>query len=146
MKVLKTLFLWLAGTLIILQFIQIKIPPAPKAKAEDEINTSKEILTILKKSCYDCHSNQTKMPWYGNISPISLMVHSNIKNGRAWLNFSIFNKYDEAKKQKIFKGIVNALKIKMPPAEYLLIHKEARLTPKERKVLQNWAKSRIKDN
>ena len=129
-----------------LQFVQIKIPPAPKATPKDEIKAPKEVMSILKRSCYDCHSNHTKMPWYGNISPVSLMVHSNIKNGRAWLNFSIFNKYDEEKKQKIYKGIVSALKFKMPPPEYLLVHKDARLTPEERKLLQDWAKSKIKNN
>jgi len=132
--------------LLLLQFVQIKIPPAPKATPKDEIKAPKEVMSILKRSCYDCHSNHTKMPWYGNISPISLMVHSNIKNGRAWLNFSIFNKYDEEKKQKIYKGIVSALKFKMPPPEYLLVHKDARLTPDERKLLQDWAKSKIKNN
>ena len=132
--------------MLLLQFVQIKIPPAPKATPKDEIKAPKEVMSILKRSCYDCHSNHTKMPWYGNISPISLMVHSNIKNGRAWLNFSIFNKYDEEKKQKIYKGIISALKFKMPPPEYLLVHKDARLTPDERKLLQDWAKSKIKNN
>jgi len=138
--------LWSVGTLILLQFIQIDIPTPPKATLQDEIKAPKEVMTILKKSCYDCHSNNTKYPWYSNIAPISWQVHSNIKNGRAWMNFSIWTKYSEKKKQKFYKGIVDALNIKMPPAEYLLIHKDARLTPKERKMLQDWAKKYIKEN
>jgi hypothetical protein len=146
LKVLKQLFLWTFGTILLLQFVQIKVPPAPKATPQDEIKAPKEVMTLLKRSCYDCHSNHTKWPWYSNISPISIQVHSNVKNGRAWLNFSIWSKYSDKKKQKIYKGIVNALNIKMPPAEYLLIHKDARLSQKERKLLQDWAKSHIKED
>ncbi len=147
MKVLLNIVGWTLGVILLLQFIQIEIPNPPKATPKDEIKAPKEVMNILKKSCYDCHSNHTKMPWYGNIAPFSIAVHSNIKNGRAWLNFSIFNKYDENKKQKIYKGIVNALKIrKMPPPEYLWLHKDARLTQQEVKLLQDWAKKYIKED
>ena len=146
MKVLLNIIAWSVGLLLLLQFIQIDIPTPPKATAQDEIKAPKEVMAILKKSCYDCHSNNTKFPWYSDIAPISWQVHSNIKNGRAWMNFSIWNRYDEKKKQKFYKGIVDALNIKMPPAEYLLIHKEARLSPKERKLLQDWAQKYIKED
>ncbi len=147
MKTLLHIVGWTLGTVLVLQFVQIKIPPAPKATKADEIKAPKEVMEILKTSCYDCHSNETKMPWYGNISPMSIAVHSNIKNGRAWLNFSIFNKYDEKKKQKIYEGIVQTLKIKtMPPPEYLLFHKNARLTKEQEKILHDWAQSLIKED
>jgi len=145
LKVLKIMLLWLGATFLLLQFVQIKVPPPPKATPNDEIKAPKEIMALLKRSCYDCHSNHTKWPWYSKVSPISLQVNSNVKNGRNALNFSIWNKYDEAKKQKLYQKIVDALRIKMPPAEYMLIHKEARLTPQERKMLQDWAKSHIKE-
>jgi len=146
-KVLLTILGWSFAILLLLQFIQIEIPTPPKASPADQIKAPKKVMNILQKSCYDCHSNQTKMPWYGNISPISIGVHSNIKNGRAWLNFSIFNRYDEKKKQKIYKGIVESLKIqKMPPPEYLLFHKDARLTPQEIQLLQDWARKKIKED
>jgi hypothetical protein len=145
LKVLKIMLLWLGATFLLLQFVQIKVPPPPKATPDDEIKAPKEIMALLKRSCYDCHSNHTKWPWYSKVSPISLQVNSNVKNGRNALNFSIWNKYDEAKKQKLYQKIVDALRIKMPPAEYMLIHKEARLTPQERKMLQDWAKSHIKE-
>jgi len=146
LKVLLNIIAWSVGLLLLLQFIQIDIPTPPKATAQDEIKAPKEVMAILKKSCYDCHSNNTNFPWYSDIAPISWQVHSNIKNGRAWMNFSIWNRYDEKKKQKFYKGIVDALNIKMPPAEYLLIHKEARLSPKERKLLQDWAQKYIKED
>ena len=147
MKVLLNILGWSVGVLLLLQLIQIEIPKPPEATPADEIKAPKEVMSILKRSCYDCHSNYTRMPWYGNISPLSIGVHSNIKNGRKWLNFSIFNKYDEKKKQKIYKGIVDALNIrKMPPPEYLLFHKDARLNKKELQLLQDWASKFIKED
>jgi hypothetical protein len=137
---------WSLGTILLLQLIQIEVPAPPAATKEDEIKAPDEIMAILKKSCYDCHSNHTKYPWYSKVAPISWQVNSNIKNGRNWLNFSIWNRYSEEKKKKLYKGIVEAVKFKMPPAEYLLIHKEARLKPEERKMLQEWAKNQIKNN
>ena len=145
MKVLLNIIGWSVGVLLLLQFIQIKVPPAPKATPQDEIKAPKEVMSILKRSCYDCHSNHTKWPWYSDIAPISWQVHSNVKNGRAWMNFSIWSKYDEKKKQKFYKGIVKSVKFKMPPPEYLLIHKDAILSSKDKKVLQDWAKQFIKD-
>ena len=147
MKVLLNILGWSLGVVLLLQLIQIEIPKPPKATPADEIRATKEVTAILKTSCYDCHSNETNMPWYGNISPISIGVHSNIKNGRAWLNFSIFNKYEKKKKQKIYKGIVDSIKVqKMPPAEYLMFHKNAILMPTQSKMLQDWAKSKIKED
>jgi len=146
LKTIANIVVWSVGFLLLLQFVQIDIPTPPAATKQDEIIAPKEITSLLKTSCYDCHSNNTKYPWYGNIAPISWQVHSNIKNGRGWMNFSIWNKYDEKKKQKFYKGIVKSLKFKMPPAEYLLIHKDARLKPQERKLLQDWAKKYIKED
>lgn len=143
MKVLLQILGWGIAALLLLQFIQIKVPPAPKAQAADEIQAPKEVMKLLKTSCYDCHSNHTKWPWYSNIAPISWQVHSNVKNGRNWLNFSIWNRYTQKQKQKRYKQTVEALKFKMPPSEYLLIHKDARLTPQQRKVLQDWVQSKI---
>ena len=146
MKVLLNILGWGLGFLLLLQFIQIDIPNPPKASPQDEIKAPKEVMNILKRSCYDCHSNNTKMPWYGNIAPISWQVHENIKDGRAWMNFSIWNRYSEDKKQNFYKGIIKSIQFKMPPPEYTLIHKNAKLSTKDKKVLQAWAKKYIKED
>jgi len=99
-KTFKILLAWLFGTLILLQFIRVDVPPPPEASENDEVKAPKEVKTILKKACYDCHSNHTKWPWYSYISPVSIEINSNVKNGRAWLNFSIWNKYSEAEERK----------------------------------------------
>ena len=142
----KQLLFWTLGTFILLQAIQIDIPKPPKTIDSNlEIKAPEKIMTLLKTSCYDCHSYQTKMPWYGNISPISFEVKSHIKEGRMAVNFQEWGNYDEDKKQKIYKGIVKTINFQMPIPMYLSIHKDAKLNKKQRNSIKTWAKSFVKE-
>ncbi len=143
MKTLKILLAWLVAGLLLIQLIRIEVPNPPKAKPGDEIQAPPKVMAILKRSCYDCHSNHTEWPWYSDIAPISFEVRSHVKNGRNWLNFSIWNQYDEEKKEKLYKGIAKSIDWKMPPPDYLWVHKEARLSPEERKLVKEWAMSQL---
>jgi len=143
---LKSIFKWLLGTLIVLQIIQIQIPSVPThIDPKDEIKAPKEIMGMLKTSCYDCHSYQTTMPWYGHIAPISWEVKSHVKFGRKTFNFQEWQKYDEDKKQKLYQKIVQTIDFRMPLPMYLTVHKEARLTKEQRESIKEWAKSYIKE-
>jgi len=142
----KTLFLWVAGTFLLLQAIQIDIPEPPKTiDPNDEIKAPKEIMSMLKTSCYDCHSYETNMPWYGHISPVSLEVKSHIKNGRLAVNFQEWEKYDETKKQKIYKGIAKTINFRMPMPMYLTMHENAKLNREQREKIKEWAQSHIEE-
>jgi len=141
---LKHIFLWTLGAFVLLQAIQITIPEPPAhIDPSKEIQAPKEITSKLKTSCYDCHSYQTRMPWYGNIAPVSWEVKSHIKEGRAWLNFQDWDNYDEEKKQKIYRGIVKTINFSMPMPMYLEMHKDAKISKKERNQIKTWAQSHI---
>jgi hypothetical protein len=145
-EMLKIIALWAVGLFIVLQAIQIDIPDTPKTiDPKNEIDAPEKIMHLLKTSCYDCHSYQTKMPWYGNIAPISFEVKSHVKDGRAWLNFQEWKSYDEAKKQKIYRGIVKTIDFRMPIPMYLKMHEEAKLTKSQRDEIKQWAQSHITD-
>jgi len=144
----KTLLLilgWIVAALLLLQLVRIDIPEPPKATPADEIQAPKQIHALLKRACYDCHSNSTRWPWYANIAPISFEVRGHVKDGRAWLNFNIWNRYDEKKQQERLKGIVKSINFKMPIPSYLWAHPEARLTHEEREAIKKWAQSQIKE-
>ena len=132
----KILLGWVVGALLLLQLIQIDIP--------EPTSPIDEIMGMLKTSCYDCHSYETKMPWYGHIFPFSMEVKSHIKEGRTWLNFQEWNTYSDEKKQKIYKGIVNTIDFKMPLPMYLKMHENANLTQIQRDEIKNWAQNNIK--
>src|SRR5271167_2263090 len=50
-------------------------PPDPVARA-------------LVASCYDCHSYETKWPWYSRVAPVSWLIASDVNKGRNHLNLS----------------------------------------------------------
>src|SRR6516162_4122750 len=91
MKMLKTTFLLAAGALVVMQFFRPeRTNPLsdPAASFEAVAKPSSEVIASLKRACYDCHSNQTVWPWYSNLAPVSWLIASDVKQGRAHLNFS----------------------------------------------------------
>jgi hypothetical protein len=98
------------------------------------------VLTIFKTACYDCHSNNTRYPWYSNVQPGGWLLASHIKNGRSALNFSEFGSYSQRKQTSKLKAIVNSLNDgTMPLKSYTLIHADARLSKDEKTLIINWA-------
>jgi len=136
---------WTVATLLLLQLIKIDIPEAPRTVAADKISAPPKIASLLKRSCNDCHSNTTRWPWYANIAPISFEVRGHVRDGRNWLNFDIWNQYDEEKKQKRLQGIVDTIDIKMPLPSYIWAHPNANLSKQERESIKKWARSQLKE-
>ncbi|HEX4808355.1 MAG TPA: heme-binding domain-containing protein [Bryobacteraceae bacterium] len=97
------------------------------------------IRSILKRACADCHSNQANLPWYGRVSPISWFIARHIERGREKLNFSEWPKHSEDERQDIADSVE---KNEMPIWSYLFVHRGARLTPEDRKVIERWVDSR----
>ena len=101
-----------------------------------------KVLVILQNSCYDCHSNNTRYPWYSFIQPGAWLMARHIKKGKANLNFSEFGVYSNRKQQSKLQAIANSIKDKtMPIWSYTLIHKNAKLLPDDKAVLLDWIKT-----
>lgn len=86
---------------------------------------------LAVNACFDCHSNQARRPWYGNIAPVSWLVQHDVDEGRQKLNFSEWNRpQDEAgdAAEAVQDG-------EMPPALYKLMHAESRLSAADREAL-----------
>ena len=98
-----------------------------------------KVLGILQKSCYDCHSNNTKYPWYAGIQPAAWLMASHIKEGKANLNFSEFGAYSNRKQQSKLQAIANSIKDKtMPLWSYSMIHKDTVLSQQNKALLLDW--------
>jgi hypothetical protein len=99
---------------------------------------SPQTLALAQRACFDCHSNETKWPWYSNVAPASWLVQRDVDEGRRRLNFSEWNSAVTAQRgrgrnpQEI-SGIV--LQGEMPPLQYTLIHADARLSQIEKQAL-----------
>ncbi|WP_236652782.1 heme-binding domain-containing protein [Chitinophaga vietnamensis] len=100
------------------------------------------VRTILETACYDCHSNNTRYPWYANLQPVGWMLASHVKNGKSELNFSEFGSYS-AKRQlnKLKRMRSEIVKGDMPLSSYTLIHTDARLDAVQKDSILHWIDS-----
>jgi hypothetical protein len=97
----------------------------------------------LERACQDCHFARTVWPWYAHIPPISWQVHSDVLHGRAFLDLSKWNEYTENERRGYRVAIrAAAASGVMPPAKYLWVHRDARLSRQELELLKAWASAR----
>ena len=133
---LKKILIGVAGVLIVIQFIPVDRSNPP---VEGEIMESTELKTVLKKSCYDCHSNETVWPWYSYVAPVSWLVADDVHEGRRHLNFSNWQNIEVRKvskaKQEIWEMVSEG---EMPLSKYVLLHPEAKLSEKDKQIIKEW--------
>lgn len=102
--------------------------------------------SILRTSCYDCHSNNTNYPWYINIQPIRLFMDSHINEGKENLNFSEWGNYSSRKQRSKLNEISKQIKAgEMPLTSYTLIHRNATLTAAQKEEVTHWI-DKMKDS
>ncbi|MCF8464297.1 MAG: heme-binding domain-containing protein [Flavobacteriales bacterium] len=126
----------------LIQFIpyqRIEIPVDASAKFTTD---NVEVQNILDKACMDCHSNETKYPWYANVVPVNYFLANHITEGTEHLNFSEWNSYPLEDQKHAAEEIVEVVEKKeMPMLFYWLIHWDAKLTDAERDALVTYFKS-----
>ena len=94
---------------------------------------------ILRRACYDCHSHETHWPWYSRIAPISWWVVEHVDHGRGDLNFSEWPNFDFEAQQIEFLDIAEQVENgEMPLPNYLILHRDARLSDEDRRILLEW--------
>jgi len=112
-----------------------------------EIVTPEAVTAILRRCCYDCHSNETEWPWYAGIAPMSWRVASDVTAGRERLNFSEWQSLDEPKRRERLKQIWREVETgRMPIALYGFMHGDSRPAPSELEELHAWAMGTAQDD
>jgi hypothetical protein len=97
-----------------------------------------EVQALLKRACFDCHSNETIWPVQAYVAPVSWLVAHDVKEGREEFNLSVWDQVDQKKlAKKLPKEVGEG---EMPPWFYVVAHPSARLTDAERKLLSDWAR------
>lgn len=140
---LKKIALGLVILFIAIQFIRPdkNISTEPSASnIATHYNTPDDVKAILERSCYDCHSNNTRYPWYASIQPVAWWLDHHIEEGKGEVNFDEFmtlkpkkahHKMDEVN-EMVTEG-------EMPLKSYTWIHRDAKLSRDEKTVISNWA-------
>lgn len=101
---------------------------------------------ILRTTCYNCHSNNTNYPWYSRVQPIGWFLQNHIDKGKADLNFSEFGSYSVRRQKSKLRSMVSQVeKGEMPLTSYTFIHREARLSQENKKVLIDYLNA-LKDS
>lgn len=102
-------------------------------------NVPAEVNTILRNSCFDCHSNTVNLAWFDKITPASFIVASHIEDGRKALNFSNWDKLEKPKQSAtLFYAFNKILSGEMPLKSYTALHRSAKLDDRSIAVLKNY--------
>ncbi len=122
-----------------IQYIEVERTNPP---VKDDIEAPLQIKNILKNACYDCHSNETKWPWYSKVAPVSWLIIDDVNEGRKHLNFSEWENLYSRKKDDLKKSIWKELaENEMPPGKYIYLHPGASLEMTQKNVLKRWLQS-----
>ncbi len=140
---IKKILLAFALVLIVIQFVH----PAKNNSnnQSNHINTiypvPQEVSNTLAVACADCHSNNTRYPWYSKIQPVAWWLDDHVKEGKKHFNFSEFaNRRIAYQNHKMEELIEMVDKGEMPLNSYTWVHGDARLTAEQKQQLTGWAK------
>ncbi len=99
-----------------------------------------EVIATLDRSCFDCHSNEARWPWYSYITPVNYFIANDINAGRRHVNFSEWNNYSSGKLKSALDNIYDQVyNHQMPLASYQWMHPKARLSQADVKMICDWA-------
>jgi Haem-binding domain len=129
-------------------FLAIQIVPTERTNppSEADVAAPPPVEAIIRRACYDCHSNETRWPWYSRVAPISWLVVHDVELGRAEMNFSEWGTYYPPTRRRKLKWMERALREeKMPLRTYRLMHPEARISEADRTVLEEWAQQSLRE-
>ncbi|HEU5292403.1 MAG TPA: heme-binding domain-containing protein [Cyclobacteriaceae bacterium] len=138
----------LIGLLLLAVIAQLLQPTRNISEGPFENDISKvyaipaDVQNVFTQKCYDCHSNNTRYPWYIHIQPIGWWMASHIKEAKDHLNFSEFKTYDQKRATHKLEELVEVLEDgSMPIKSYVWLHSEAKVTTEETQAIKNWIQS-----
>lgn len=139
---MRRTLIFLVWVFVIIQFFRVEYSN-PESKAENDLlavaNPPEEVANILKKSCYNCHSNNTKWPWYSQVAPFSWMISHHVKEGRRHFNFSEWNEMDERHIERfVEEAEYEILEGEMPLPMFTFMHANTALSQEQKDIMINW--------
>ena len=144
MRRIKTIVAAIAMICVLIQLVPMSRENPPITQ---DVAAPPQVKAILRHACYDCHSNETRWPWYAHVAPVSWLVARDVRRGRQHLNFSTWDKYTDDPQTVIRKlrNIDEAMhNDSMPLWYYLTEHADARLSDADRRAIEDWVIGSIK--
>jgi hypothetical protein len=142
-KVLRWVLIVLICALVIAQLYRpAKTNPTSDASQsiESHLQVTPQVAAILDRSCYDCHSNKTRWPWYSNVAPVSWLVIDDVNEARQKMNLSEWGRYTNSDVEGLLKRICREVKSGgMPLPIYKPLHPSSKLSDNDVKLLCDWS-------
>ena len=131
------IFLGLVALVFVaIQFVRPRLDNPP---ITGDLVAPPDVKAVLKRACYDCHSNETRLAWFDQLEPAYWLVVDHIKKGRAVLNFSNWDALTkDQQKGKLFESLNQMVFNVMPLQQYTMVHTAAKLTPADLTVLKDY--------
>lgn len=145
MSLIRKLLLVVALLAAAIQFVRrpdFQAPPSPAERAFEKHHPAPPaVIDILRRGCYDCHSHETRWPWYSRIAPVSWWINGHVQHAREEINFSDWpdDPHKEPTSAKRLDEMCEEVREgHMPLPSYKLLHPAARLSPEEVDTLCAW--------
>lgn len=114
----------------------------PGVSFSADTTVSAEVRSAIGRACFDCHSNETRWPWYSAVTPVNYLLVNDVEEGRRHLNLSEWGNMKPRKRQRVMEDIADEINSgTMPLAAYRLMHGEAKLSEAEVKLLVLWGQT-----
>jgi hypothetical protein len=143
-RLAKWMGIVMAAILSAIQFVPVQ---RRNAIGPDGLAAPQPVKAILRGACYDCHSNQTRWPWYSAVAPASWLAAYEVNEGRRRLNFSAWSDYatdpgtERQKLDEIARLVTSGA---MAPWYYRALHRDARLSSEQRNLIVGWAREQAR--
>ena len=129
------------SALVIAGVVLLQLVPVDRTNppVTSEIAAPAPVMEVLQTSCYDCHSNETDWPWYSNVAPVSWLISKHVQIGREQLNFSHWGELSDEDREHALGEIWEEVERgTMPHRGYMRWHTEARMSPAQMQILEEW--------
>ena len=144
-KALKIIVVLVVSAFLVIQFFRPDFtnPPVNQAETlEAATQLPDNVKAILRRSCADCHTHETKYPWYSKIQPSAWFLKDHIAEGRRELNLSIWKTYEPRRQRRKLAEICEMVQGRaMPLPSYLWIHWDAKMSDEDIKTLCDWTEA-----
>ncbi|RYF87459.1 MAG: hypothetical protein EON98_00405 [Chitinophagaceae bacterium] len=138
----KKILLAILIIFIAIQFIRPEWNSSSAVQPADmvtQFNAPANVAAPLKTSCYDCHSNNTRYPWYANVQPVGWFLANHVKNGKEELNFNEFTVYSKRRQLSKLRSVQNSIKDgSMPLSSFTMLHNDAKLSEESKASILEW--------
>jgi hypothetical protein len=131
------------AAVLLVAFVGIQFVPVTRTNpiGTGDPPASREVMWILRRACYDCHSNETRWPIWAYVAPVSWQVVGDVDRARRVLNFSTWASL-APEQQAAQRHTVNwtTSAHRMPAWYYVTLHPDAKLEMTELNTLASWAR------